>query len=53
LQEENERLKKMFQNGMTPEMMTHEGGKPMNIVWQLQAPIPAKLIKKTNKLVVG
>lgn len=29
----------------------HEGSKPMSIVWQLQAPIPAKFIKKTNKLI--
>ena len=35
------------------DYVKHEGGKPMNIVWQLSAPIPAKLIKKTNKLVVG
>ena len=35
------------------DYVKHEGDKPMNIVWQLHAPIPAKLIKKTNKLVVG
>lgn len=29
-----------------------EGSKPMNIVWKLHKPIPAKYIKKTNKLVV-
>ena len=28
-------------------------GKPMNITWRLDAPIPAKYLKKTNKLVVG
>lgn len=30
----------------------HEGSKPMNVVWKLREPIPAKYIKKTNKLVV-
>ena len=30
-----------------------EGSKPMNVVWKLQKPIPAKYIKKTNQLVVG
>lgn len=31
----------------------HEGSKPINITWQLERPIPAKFLKKTNKLVVG
>lgn len=31
----------------------HEGEKPMNITWKLEKPIPAKFLKKTNKLVVG
>ena len=31
----------------------HDGSRPMNITWQLRAPIPAKFLKKTNKLVVG
>ena len=31
----------------------HEGSRPMNITWQLDRPIPAKFLKKTNKLVVG
>ncbi len=31
----------------------HEGSKPMNITWKLDKPIPAKFLKKTNKLVVG
>ena len=31
----------------------HTGSRPMNIVWKLDAPIPAKFLKKTNKLVVG
>ena len=31
----------------------HEGEKPMNITWRLDNSIPAKYLKKTNKLVVG
>ena len=31
----------------------HEGSRPMNITWKLNRPIPAKFLKKTNKLVVG
>lgn len=31
----------------------HTGNRPMNITWKLQRPIPAKFLKKTNKLVVG
>ena len=31
----------------------HDGSKPMNITWRLDRPIPAKFLKKTNKLVVG
>ena len=30
--------------------VSHEGSKPMSITWQLEKPIPAKFIKKTNKL---
>lgn len=30
-----------------------EGSRPMNITWHLDRPIPAKFLKKTNKLVVG
>ena len=30
-----------------------EGSKPMNIVWKLRKPIPAKYLKKTNPLTVG
>lgn len=33
--------------------LNHEGEKPMNIVWKLEKPIPAKFLKKTNKLAVG
>ena len=32
---------------------THTGSRPMNITWKLDHPIPAKYMKKTNKLVVG
>lgn len=33
--------------------MSHTGSRPMNIVWNLENEIPAKYLKKTNKLVVG
>ena len=33
--------------------VAHDGSKPMNITWKLDQPIPAKYLKKTNKLVVG
>ncbi|MHC1721032.1 MAG: DUF3427 domain-containing protein [Clostridiaceae bacterium] len=33
--------------------ISHTGSKPMNILWRLRKPIPAKFISKTNKLVVG
>jgi hypothetical protein len=35
------------------DYMKHEGSRPMNITWRLRRPIPAKYLKKTNKLVVG
>ncbi len=37
----------------TAEYVKHEGSQPMNITWKLDSPIPAKYLKKTNKLVVG
>ena len=37
----------------TANYVTHSGSKPMNITWKLDRPIPAKYLKKTNKLVVG
>jgi superfamily II DNA or RNA helicase len=37
----------------TADYVSHEGSKPMNIIWKLHKPIPAKFLKKTNKLVVG
>lgn len=33
--------------------VSHTGSKPMNIIWELENEIPAKYLKKTNKLVVG
>ena len=37
----------------TANYMKHNGSKPMNITCKLDRPIPAKFLKKTNKLVVG
>ena len=37
----------------TANYVKHNGSRPMNITWQLDRPIPAKFLKKTNKLVVG
>ena len=37
----------------TANYVKHVGSKPMNITWKLDNPIPAKYLKKTNKLVVG
>ena len=37
----------------TANYIKHEGSRPMNITWKLDHPIPAKFLKKTNKLVVG
>lgn len=33
--------------------INHEGSRPMNITWKLERPIPAKFMKKSNKLMVG
>ena len=33
------------------EYVSHEGSRPMSIIWRLKSPIPAKFIKKTNKLI--
>jgi len=35
------------------DYVKHEGSRPMSIIWRLHEPIPAKFIKKTNKLIVG
>lgn len=32
------------------EYVSHEGSRPMSIIWHLRSPIPARFIKKTNKL---
>lgn len=37
----------------TANYVKHSGSRPMNITWQLDNPIPARFLKKTNKLVVG
>jgi len=37
----------------TADYVRHEGERPMNITWKLNAPIPAKYLKKTGKLLVG
>lgn len=37
----------------TAKYVKHEGSRPMNITWQLDRPIPAKFLKKTNKMMVG
>ncbi|MCF0145325.1 MAG: DUF3427 domain-containing protein, partial [Eubacterium sp.] len=37
----------------TANYVSHEGSRPMNVVWRLDRPIPARFLKKTNKLVVG
>ncbi|MBR0399063.1 MAG: DUF3427 domain-containing protein [Eubacterium sp.] len=37
----------------TANYVKHEGEKPMNITWRLDAPIPAKYIRKTGKLMVS
>ena len=33
--------------------VSHEGSRPMNVTWTLDRPIPAKYLRKTNKLVMG
>jgi len=35
------------------QYVQHQGSKPMSIVWRLERPIPAKFLKKTNKMIVG
>ena len=36
----------------TASYVKHEGSRPMNVTWKLDRAIPAKYLKKTNKLVV-
>ncbi len=35
------------------DFVSSEGSKPMNVVWKLRKPIPAKYLRKTNQLTVG
>ena len=35
------------------EYVKHTGDRPMSITWKLEKPIPAKFLKKTNKLMIG
>lgn len=37
----------------TANYVSHDGSKPMNIIWKLDDPIPPKYLKKTNQLVAG
>ena len=37
----------------TANYVSHTGDRPMNITWKLDKPIPAKFLKKTNKLMIG
>ncbi len=37
----------------TADYVNHKGSKPMSITWKLKKSIPAKFLKKTNKLMVG
>lgn len=37
----------------TARYVKHDSSRPMNITWQLDRPIPAKFLKKTNKMMVG
>ncbi len=34
------------------DYVRHSGSKPMNIIWRLERPIPAKFLKKTNRLLL-
>ena len=35
------------------DYIKHTGDRPMSITWKLEKPIPAKFLKKTNKLMIG
>jgi len=37
----------------TVKYMSHEGSRPMNVIWKMDTPIPAKFIKQTNTFTVG
>lgn len=53
-----ENKKDMYENAETYTFLgtvnyvRHDGSNPMNIIWKLDNPIPAKFLKKTNKLVI-
>lgn len=36
----------------TAEYVNHSGSRPMNVTWRLHQPIPAKIMKHTNHLIV-
>ena len=35
------------------DYQSHTGSRPMSITWKLERPIPARFLKKTNKLLAG
>ena len=35
------------------DYVEHSGSRPMNVIWRLRRPIPAKYLKKTNQLMTG
>ena len=35
------------------DYVSHTDSKPMNIIWKMKEPIPAKYLRKTNKMIVG
>ena len=37
----------------TAKYISHTGDRPMSITWKLDKPIPAKFLKKTNKLMIS
>jgi hypothetical protein len=37
----------------TANYVSHTGSRPMSIVWQLHYSVPASLVKKANKMIVG
>lgn len=55
---EDKRDKQTRQTGVytclgTASYVSHEGSRPMSIIWRLDRPIPAKFLKKTNKALLG
>lgn len=37
----------------TVKYLSHSGSKPMNVIWEMDTPIPAKFIKKTNTITIA